>query len=92
MRWLAAQAKPSRHDKTIVVQLCSHPMPSPHLEKVRKNGIFVVFLRKEKTKKLRSYFAKSLLLPQPQLQANAVLSKTAKCLARESNALASAES
>ena len=25
----AAQAKPSRHDKTIVVQPCSHPMPSP---------------------------------------------------------------
>ena len=25
----AAQAKPSRNDKTIVVQLCSHPMPSP---------------------------------------------------------------
>ena len=74
----AAQAKPSRHDKTIVVQPCSHPMPSPDLEKVRKNGIFVVFLRKEKTKKLRSYFAKSLLIPQPQLQANAVLSKTAK--------------
>ena len=88
----AAQAKPSRHDKTIVVQPCSHPMPSPDLEKVRKNGIFVVFLRKEKTKKLRSYFAKSLLIPQPQLQANAVLSKTAKCRARESNALASAES
>ena len=32
----AAQAKPSRHDKTIVVQPCSHPMPSPILEKVRK--------------------------------------------------------
>ena len=34
---LAAQAKPSRHDKTIVVQPCSHPMPPPFLEKVRKN-------------------------------------------------------
>ena len=34
---------------------------------------------------------RTLLGPQPRLQASAVLSKTAKGLARESNALASAE-
>ena len=78
----AAQAKPSRHDKTIVVQPCSHPMPSPVLEKVRKKGIFVVFLRKEKTKASK-HSAKPLLGPQPRLQASAVLSKIAKCHARE---------
>ena len=61
------------------------------LEKVRKNRIFVVFLRKEKTKKLRSCLRRTLLGPQPRLQASAVLCKTAKCLARESYALASAE-
>ena len=69
-------------ENAFVVQPCSHPMPSPILEKVRKKGIFVVFLRKEKSKASKR-LQRTLLGPQPRLQASAVLSKTAKCLARE---------
>ena len=73
--------------------LCSRAAIPCRRHFLRKSARMVSssFFSEKKKLKASKRLQRTLLGPQPKLQANAVLSKTAKCLARESYALTSAE-
>ena len=86
---LAAQARVG----TTRQLLCSHAAQLRRRHFLRKSArkVSSSFFSEKKKLNASKPSAKSQQGPQPRLQANAVLSKIAKCLAHESNALASAE-
>ncbi len=92
MGWLhscTSKAQSARQDNCCAAVQPSHAVASF----LRKSARMVSssFFSEKKTRSFEADLQRTQRGPQPRLQAFAVLSKTAKGLARESNALASAE-